>query len=64
MQSAGYSLTDQPGIYRREDGVQVDLLVPEAVGGRSGRGARLGVHGNRAAGRYAVSRERWSAAAQ
>ena len=30
--------------------MQVDLLVPEAVGGRTGRrGARLGVHGNRAA---------------
>ena len=49
MQNAGYSLTDQPGIYRRGDGVQVDLLVPEAVGGRAGRGAGLGVHGNRAA---------------
>ena len=49
MQHAGYSLTDQPGIYRRDDGVQVDLLVPEAVGGRTGRGAGLGVHGNRAA---------------
>ena len=49
MQNAGYILTDQPGIYRRDDGVQVDLLVPEAVGGRIGRGAGLGVHGNRAA---------------
>ena len=49
MQNAGYILNDQPGIYRRDDGVQVDLLVPEAVGGRSGRGASLGVHGNRAA---------------
>ena len=49
MQDAGYGLTDQPGIYRRDDGVQVDLLVPEAVGGRIGRGAGLGVHGNRAA---------------
>ena len=49
MHHAGYGLTDQPGIYRRGDGVQVDLLVPEAVGGRSGRGADLGVHGNRAA---------------
>ena len=49
MRNAGYSLTDQPGIYRRDDGVQVDLLVPEAVGGRIGRGAGLGVHGNRAA---------------
>ena len=49
MQSAGYGLTDQPGIYRRDDGVQVDLLVPEAVAGRTGRGAGLGVNGNRAA---------------
>ncbi len=49
MRNAGYSLTDQPGIYRRDDGVQVDLLVPAAVGGRVGRGAGLGVHGNRAA---------------
>ena len=49
MQNAGYSLTNQPGIYRRDDNVQVDLLVPEAVGGRTGRGAGLGVHGNRAA---------------
>lgn len=48
MSQAGYTLTDQPGIYRREDGVQVDLLVPEAVGGRKGRGADLGIHGNRA----------------
>ena len=49
MQDAGYILTDQPGIYRRDDGIQVDLLVPEAVGGRYGRGANLGVHGKRAA---------------
>ena len=49
MGQADYTLTDQPGIYKRDDGVQVDLLVPEAVGGRKGRGAELGVHGNRAA---------------
>ena len=49
MEAAGYNLTDQPGIYRRDDGTQVDLLVPEGVGGRRGRGASLGVHGNRAA---------------
>ena len=36
MQNAGYRLTDQPGVYRRDDGLQVDLLVPKAVGGRSG----------------------------
>ena len=49
MQTAGFSLTDQPGIYTRADGCQVDLLVPEAVGGPGSRGARLGIHGNRAA---------------
>ena len=49
MAAAGYNLTDQPGIYKRDDGTQVDLLVPERVGGRRGRGASLGVHGNRAA---------------
>ena len=49
MKNAGYTLTEQPGIYRSADGVQVDLLVPEAVGGRKGRGAQLGVHGRRAA---------------
>ncbi len=49
MLSAGLSLTGQPGIYRKTDGSQVDLLVPEAVGGPSRRGARLGNHGNRAA---------------
>ena len=31
MQNAGYILSDQPGIYRRDDGVQVDLLVPEPI---------------------------------
>ena len=49
MQAAGFTLTDQPGIYKRADGSQVDLLVPEAVGGPGSRGARLGIHGNRAA---------------
>lgn len=51
MASAGYTVSDQPGIYRRNDGVQVDLLVPESVSGSGHRGARLGVHGNRAARR-------------
>jgi hypothetical protein len=31
------------------EGIDVDLLVPEAVGGAGRRGARLGVHGNRVA---------------
>ena len=49
MQTAGFNLTEQPGIYKRDDGGQVDLLVPQAVGGPGNRGARLGIHGNRAA---------------
>lgn len=49
MSSAGFTLADQPGLYRRGGESQVDLLVPEAVGGPGRRGARLGVHGNRAA---------------
>ena len=50
MESAGFELSSQPGIYRRNDGTQVDLLVPEIVSGRRGRrGADLGVHGIRAA---------------
>ena len=44
MGSAGYAAAAQPGIYRRDDGVQVDLLVPESVGGGERRGARQ-VHG-------------------
>ena len=49
MREAGFGLTDQPGMYRRQGGAQVDLLVPAAVGGPGRRGARLSVHGNRAA---------------
>ena len=49
MLEAGYVLGDQPGIYRRDDNTQVDLLVPQIVGGRRGRGANLGVPGNRSA---------------
>ena len=49
MSRAGFHLGDQPGLYSREGRAQVDLLVPEAVGGPGRRGARLGPHGNRAA---------------
>ena len=49
MAGAGFNLTGQPGLYRRESGAQVDLLVPAAVGRPGRRGARLDVHGNRAA---------------
>ena len=50
MLEAGYELGVQPGIYRRGDNTQVDILVPEAVARRPGRqGASLGPHGNGAA---------------
>ena len=49
MEGAGFTLGDQPGLYRRGDRSQVDLLVPEAVSGPGRRRARLGPHGNRAA---------------
>ena len=49
MSAAGFTLEEQPGLYRRGDRSRVDLLVPEAVSGPGRRGARLGVHGNRAA---------------
>lgn len=39
----------QPGVWLGTEGVMIDLLVPEAVGGGGRRGARLGEHGNRAA---------------
>ena len=49
MNRAGFRLSDQPGLYRKDGGGQVDLLVPEAVGGPGRRAARLGVHANKAA---------------
>ncbi len=48
LRGSGFTPTDQPGIWTRDD-VELDLLVPEAVGGDGRRGARLGPHGNRAA---------------
>ena len=40
----------QPGAWQGRDGVQIDLMVPEALSGRPGhRGADLGVHGHSAA---------------
>lgn len=49
MSAAGFVLGEQPGIWLAVGGVEIDLLVPEAVGGGGRRGARLGPHGNRAA---------------
>lgn len=50
MRAAGFVLDlQQPGVWLGPDGVMIDLLVPEAVGGPGRRAARLGEHGNRAA---------------
>lgn len=50
MTSAGFTADlSQPGVWIGAEGVKIDLLVPEALGGPGRRGARLGVHGNRAA---------------
>lgn len=59
MRGAGFtpaSGSDEIGRWIGPDGVPVDLLVPAALGGAGKRGARLGVHGNRAA-RKAVGLE-------
>jgi hypothetical protein len=54
MARARFRPGSQPGSWLRERDVDavaatipVDFLVPEALGGGRGRGARLGVHGNR-----------------
>ncbi|MGH9066448.1 MAG: hypothetical protein ACRD0J_02845 [Acidimicrobiales bacterium] len=54
MAEAGFSPArdERPGVYRRGgDGPTVDLIVPEALAGPGRRGARLGEHGKRVAGR-------------
>lgn len=55
---AGFSLSDQPGIWIREEPfgagpfrAQIDLLVPEAVAGAGSRSADVGAHGKRTARR-------------
>ena len=49
MRAAGFVLRAEPGIWFGAGAVEIDLLVPEALGGGGRRGARLGTHGNRAA---------------
>jgi hypothetical protein len=46
---AGFVPTDQPGAWKNPEAVVIDIMVPELSGGPGSRGARLGVHGNRAA---------------
>jgi hypothetical protein len=49
MTGAGFVAGAQPGVWVAPGNVQVDLLVPESLGGAGRRGARLGTHGNQAA---------------
>ncbi len=49
MTAAGFVLSAQPGVWIGTGSVEIDLLVPESLGGGGRRGARLGEHGNRAA---------------
>lgn len=52
LRAAGFELAANPGAWRGRFGVAVDLMVPEALSGRSSRrSARLPVHGDRAARR-------------
>lgn len=55
MQQAGFALdpeSKQPGLWFREDGSEVDLMVPEAFAGVPGRrGVRIPPHDHRAARR-------------
>lgn len=46
MENAGFELTVRPGTWTmKTTAVQVDFLVPAALGGPGRRGARLGIHG-------------------
>lgn len=51
LRDAGFvRQADQPGIWRSQpDNVEVDLMVPQSVGGSGRRGARLAGHGKMAA---------------
>jgi hypothetical protein len=52
LRGSGFTPGSDPGMWRGAGGVAVDLMVPEALSGSSGRrGARLPVHGNRVARR-------------
>ena len=49
MSSAGFVPGEQPGAWVGRHGVEVDLLVPEAIAGEGTRGARIPPHSSRAA---------------
>lgn len=49
MQQAGFTPGTQPGQWLGPGRVQVDIMVPAAVAGAGGRGARIPPHGDRVA---------------
>lgn len=51
LEADGFELQEDPGKWKTTDGIQVDLLVPEALAGPGRRGARLLGHGKQAARR-------------
>jgi len=51
LEANDFELTGDPGKWRTADGIQFDLLVPEALAGPGRRGARLSGHGKGAARR-------------
>jgi hypothetical protein len=52
MRAAGFELDRQPGTWLNADGIPVDLMVPDALAGGSGRrGARIPPHSKHAARR-------------
>ena len=51
LEADGFVLQEDPGKWKTADGIQVDLLVPDALAGPGRRGARIPGHGNRVARR-------------
>lgn len=51
LSARGFTPREHPGGWLSPDGIYIDVMVPEALAGPGTRGARLGVHGKRAARR-------------
>lgn len=51
LATRGFTAETDPGRWISPDGFYLDLMIPEALAGPGKRGARLGVHGKRAARR-------------
>lgn len=51
LSASGFTPREHPGGWLSPDGIYIDVMVPEALAGAGTRGARLGVHGKRAARR-------------